>query len=90
MWLHPFGYLAYHNQWGKFENIALGGMVKFPIEFTDKCFVVLANDMNSENTSNQVHSTQNYTKSTFNIYSQAVNDNQHANFAYGWFITFGL
>lgn len=88
------GFVKFANgfiiQWGFFQNIPSGGTITFPIAFANIAFSAVANDVNSNNVDNQVHSLRDYTRTTMKIFTQSVQDRPTSNTAWGHYIVIGV
>ena len=87
------GFVKFANgftiQWGAFTNVPIGGTISFPASFDRECYVVVGNDMNSNNTDNQVHSFREHTRTGVKVYSQAARDGLNKTSAWGRYIAVG-
>ena len=77
------------TQWGAFTNVPIGGTISFPVSFDRECYVVVGNDMNGNNTDNQVHSFREHTRTGVKVYSQAAKDGLNKTSAWGRYIAVG-
>ena len=77
------------TQWGAFTNVPIGGTISFPVSFDRECYVVVGNDMNGNNTDNQVHSFREHTRTGVKVYSQAAKDGLNKTSAWGRYIAAG-
>lgn len=88
------GYVKFANgftiQWGTFNDVTIGGTISFPVAFDRECYVVVGNDVNGNNTDNQVHSFREYTRTGVKVYSQAARDGLNKTSAWGRYIAVGL
>lgn len=87
------GFVKFANgftiQWGAFTNVPIGGTISFPASFDRECYVVVGNDMNGNNTDNQVHSFREHTRTGVKVYSQAARDGLNKTSAWGRYIAVG-
>lgn len=87
------GFVKFANsftiQWGAFNNVPIGGTISFPVSFDTTCFVAVGNDVNGNNTDNQVHSFREHTRTGVKVYSQAARDGLNKTTAWGRFIAVG-
>ena len=87
------GFVKFANgftiQWGAFTNVPTGGTISFPASFDRECYVVVGNDMNGNNTDNQVHSFREHTRTGVKVYSQAAKDGLNKSTAWGRYIAVG-
>lgn len=87
------GFVKFANgftiQWGAFNNVPIGGTISFPVSFDNICFVAVGNDVNGNNTDNQVHSFREHTRTGVKVYSQAARDGLNKTTAWGRFIAVG-
>ena len=87
------GFVKFANgftiQWGAFTNVPIGGTILFPASFDRECYVVVGNDMNGNNTDNQVHSFREHTRTGVKVYSQAARDGLNKTSAWGRYIAVG-
>lgn len=87
------GFVKFANgftiQWGAFTNVPIGGTISFPVSFDRECYVVVGNDMNGNNTDNQVHSFREHTRTGVKVYSQAARDGLNKTSAWGRYIAVG-
>ena len=87
------GFVKFANgftiQWGAFNNVQIGGTISFPVAFDTGCFVVVGNDVNGNNTDNQVHSFREHTRTGVKVYSQAAKDGLNKTSAWGKYIAVG-
>lgn len=87
------GFVKFANgfaiQWGAFTNVSIGGTISFPVSFDRECYVVVGNDMNGNNTDNQVHSFREHTRTGVKVYSQAAKDGLNKSTAWGRYIAVG-
>lgn len=87
------GFVKFANgftiQWGAFNNVPIGGTISFPVSFDRECYVVVGNDVNSDNTNNQVHSFREHTRTGVKVYSQAAKDGLNKTSAWGRYIAVG-
>ena len=87
------GFVKFANsftiQWGAFNNVPIGGTISFPVFFDTTCFVAVGNDVNGNNTDNQVHSFREHTRTGVKVYSQAARDGLNKTTAWGRFIAVG-
>lgn len=87
------GFVKFANgftiQWGAFNNIPIGGTISFPVSFDTTCFVAVGNDVNGNNTDNQVHSFREHTRTGVKVYSQAARDGLNKTSAWGRYIAVG-
>lgn len=87
------GFVKFANgftiQWGAFNNVPIGGTISFPVSFDRECYVVVGNDVNSDNTNNQVHSFREHTRTGVKVYSQAAKDGLNKTSVWGRYIAVG-
>lgn len=87
------GFVKFANgftiQWGAFNNIPIGGTISFPVSFDTTCFAAVGNDVNGNNTDNQVHSFREHTRTGVKVYSQAARDGLNKTNAWGRYIAVG-
>lgn len=87
------GFVKFANgftiQWGAFNNVPIGGTISFPVSFDTACFAAVGNDVNSDNTNNQVHSFREHTRTGVKVYSQAAKDGLNKTGAWGRYIAVG-
>ena len=87
------GFVKFANsftiQWGAFNNVPIGGTISFPVSFDTTCFAVVGNDVNGNNTDNQVHSFREHTRTGVKVYSQAARDGLNKTSAWGRYIAVG-
>ena len=87
------GFVKFANgftiQWGAFTNVPIGGTISFPASFDRECYVVVGNDVNGNNTDNQVHSFREHTRTGVKVYSQAAKDGLNKTSAWGRYIAVG-
>lgn len=87
------GFVKFANgftiQWGAFNNVPIGGTISFPVSFDTACFVAVGNDVNGNNTDNQVHSFREHTRTGVKVYSQAARDGLNKTSAWGRYIAAG-
>lgn len=87
------GFVKFANgftiQWGAFTNVPIGGTISFPASFDRECYVVVGNDMNGNNTDNQVHSFREHTRTGVKVYSQVARDGLNKTSAWGRYIAVG-
>ena len=87
------GFVKFANgftiQWGAFNNVPIGGTISFPVSFDTACFAAVGNDVNGNNTDNQVHSFREHTRTGVKVYSQAAKDGLNKTTAWGRFIAVG-
>lgn len=87
------GFVKFANgftiQWGAFNNVPIGGTISFPVSFDRECYVVVGNDVNGNNTDNQVHSFREHTRTGVKVYSQAAKDGLNKATAWGRYIAVG-
>ena len=87
------GFVKFANgftiQWGAFNNVPIGGTISFPVSFDNACYVVVGNDVNGNNTDNQVHSFREHTRTGVKVYSQAARDGLNKTSAWGRYIAVG-
>lgn len=87
------GFVKFANgftiQWGAFNNVPIGGTISFPVSFDTTCFAAVGNDVNGNNTDNQVHSFREHTRTGVKVYSQAVRDGLNKTSAWGRYIAVG-
>lgn len=87
------GFVKFANgftiQWGTFNNIPIGGTISFPVSFDRECYVVVGNDVNGNNSDNQVHSFREHTRTGVKVYSQAAKDGLNKTSAWGRYIAVG-
>lgn len=87
------GFVKFANgftiQWGAFNNVPIGGTISFPVSFDTTCFAAVGNDVNGNNTDNQVHSFREHTRTGVKIYSQAARDGLNKTSAWGRYIAVG-
>lgn len=87
------GFVKFANgftiQWGAFNNVPIGGTISFPVSFDNICFVAVGNDVNGNNTDNQVHSFREHTRTGVKVYSQAARDGLNKTTAWGRYIAVG-
>lgn len=76
-------------QWGAFNNVPIGGTISFPVSFDTTCFAAVGNDVNGNNTDNQVHSFREHTRTGVKVYSQAARDGLNKSTAWGRYIAVG-
>lgn len=67
----------------------IGGIISFPVSFDTTCFAVVGNDVNGNNTDNQVHSFREHTRTGVKVYSQAARDGLNKTSAWGRYIAVG-
>lgn len=88
------GFVKFANgftiQWGKFSNISQGGYITLPIAFGKEGYVVTGNDINDNNSENQVLSFRDITRTGVKVYSQSVRDSVVKPTAYGQYIALGI
>lgn len=72
-----------------FNNVPIGGTISFPVSFDRECYVVVGNDVNSDNTNNQVHSFREHARTGVKVYSQAAKDGLNKTSAWGRYIAVG-
>lgn len=87
------GFVKFANgftiQWGAFNNVPIGGTISFPVSFDTTCFAAVGNDVNGNNTDNQVHSFREHTRTGVKVYSQAARDGLNKTSAWGRYIAVG-
>ena len=87
------GFVKFANgftiQWGAFNNVPIGGTISFPVSFETTCFAAVGNDVNGNNTDNQVHSFREHTRTGVKVYSQAARDGLNKTSAWGRYIAVG-
>lgn len=87
------GFVKFANgftiQWGAFNNVPIGGTISFPVSFDTACFAAVGNDVNGNNTDNQVHSFREHTRTGVKVYSQAARDGLNKTSAWGRYIAVG-
>lgn len=87
------GFVKFANgftiQWGAFNNVPIGGTISFPVAFDTTCFAAVGNDVNGNNTDNQVHSFREHTRTGVKVYSQAARDGLNKTSAWGRYIAVG-
>lgn len=87
------GFVKFANgftiQWGAFNNVPIGGTISFPVSFDTTCFAAVGNDVNGNNTDNQVHSFREHTRTGVKVYSQAARDGLNKSTAWGRYIAVG-
>ena len=87
------GFVKFANgftiQWGAFNNVPIGGTISFPVSFDTACFAAVGNDVNGNNTDNQVHSFREHTRTGVKVYSQAAKDGLNKTSAWGRYIAVG-
>lgn len=87
------GFVKFANgftiQWGAFNNVPMGGTISFPVSFDTTCFAAVGNDVNGNNTDNQVHSFREHTRTGVKVYSQAARDGLNKTSAWGRYIAVG-
>ena len=87
------GFVKFANgftiQWGAFNNVPIGGTISFPVSFDTTCFAAVGNDVNGNNTDNQVHSFREHTRTGVKVYSQAARDGLNKTTAWGRYIAVG-
>lgn len=87
------GFVKFANgftiQWGAFNNVPIGGTISFPVSFDTTCFAAVGNDVNGNNTDNQVHSFREPTRTGVKVYSQAAKDGLNKSTAWGRYIAVG-
>lgn len=87
------GFVKFANgftiQWGAFNNVSIGGTISFPVSFDTTCFAAVGNDVNGNNTDNQVHSFREHTRTGVKVYSQAARDGLNKTSAWGRYIAVG-
>lgn len=87
------GFVKFANgftiQWGAFNNVPIGGIISFPVSFDTACFAAVGNDVNGNNTDNQVHSFREHTRTGVKVYSQAARDGLNKTSAWGRYIAVG-